>query len=211
MRRMKWSVVNRKTLFKGFFQLSELKITHQLFAGGERPLLRRELLEKGDAVALLPYDPVRDELVLVEQFRIGALDDLSGPWLIEIIAGYQEPHESPESVAVREAMEETGCHIAQLQFVQRYYSTPGGSSERIHLYFGFTDTSAVGGVHGLEEEGEDIKVRVVSSKTAFEWLDKGKIDSAIPTIALQWFRLHREEIRRKWSGDSETRSQTDEV
>ncbi len=196
---MKWSVVSRQSLFQGFFQLSELRITHQLFAGGESPLLRRELLEKGDAVALLPYDPARDELVLVEQFRIGALDDPSGPWLIEIIAGYQEPHESPESVAVREAMEEAGCHITQLQFIHRYYSTPGGSSEQIHLYFGLTDTSTLGGIHGLEEEGEDIKVRVVSSKTAFEWLDQGKIDSAMPTIALQWFRLHREEIRQRWS------------
>ena len=198
---MKWTVVNRKTLFHGFFQLSELKITHQLFAGGESPLLRRELLEKGDAVALLPYDPVRDELVLVEQFRVGALDDPSGPWLIEIIAGYREPHEEPESVAVREALEEAGCHITQLQFIQRYYSTPGGSSEKIHLYFGFTDTSTLGGVHGLEEEGEDIKVRVVSSNTAFEWLDQGKIDSAMPTIALQWFRLHRDEIRQQCSNN----------
>ena len=196
---MKWSVVSRKSLFKGFFQLSELRITHQLFAGGESSVLRRELIEKGDAVAVLPYDPVRDELVFVEQFRIGALHDPSGPWLIEIIAGYQEPHEEPQSVAVREALEEAGCHITQLRFIQRYYSTPGGSSEQIHLYFGFTDTSTLGGVHGLDEEGEDIKVRVVSSQTAFEWLEQGKIDSAMPTIALQWFRLHRQEIRQQWS------------
>lgn len=196
---MKWSVVNRKTLFKGFFKLSVLNIRHQLFAGGESPLLRRELLDKGDAVAVLPYDPVRDELLLIEQFRIGALDDTSSPWLIEIIAGYQEPNEEPESVAVREAMEEADCHITQLEFIHRYYSTPGGSSEQIHLYFGFTDTSSLGGIHGLEEEGEDIKVRVISSKTAFEWLDEGKINSAMPTIALQWFRLHREDIRQQWT------------
>ena len=195
---MKWSIINRQTLFKGFFTLSELEIRHQLFAGGECPVLRRELLEKGDAVALLPYDPFRDEVVLVEQFRIGALNDPSGPWLIEVIAGYQEPGEDPETVAVREALEEADCHITHLQFIQRYYSTPGGSSEQIHLYFGITDTSALGGVHGLEAEGEDIRVRVISSKTAFEWLEEGKIDSAMPTIALQWFRLHHDELRHQW-------------
>lgn len=195
---MKWSIINKQTLFKGFFTLSELEIRHQLFAGGETPVLRRELLGKGDAVALLPYDPLRDELVLVEQFRIGALNDPSGPWLIEVIAGYQEPGEDPETVAVREALEEADCHITHLQFIHRYYSTPGGSSEQIHLYFGITDTSALGGVHGLEAEGEDIRVRVISSKTAFEWLEEGKIDSAMPTIALQWFRLHHDELRQQW-------------
>lgn len=195
---MKWTIVDEQTLSRGFFTLTELIIRHQLFAGGETPLLRRELLEKGDAVGLLPYDPLRDELVLVEQFRIGALNDPSGPWLLEIIAGYQEPHEKPETVAVREALEEADCHVTKLQFIQRYYSTPGGSSEQIHLYFGITDTSGLGGVHGLKEEGEDIKVRVVSSKTAFEWLDQGKIDSAMPMIALQWFRSHRDEIRQQW-------------
>ncbi|MEN8212896.1 MAG: NUDIX domain-containing protein [Pseudomonadota bacterium] len=199
---MKWTVVSKQTLFDGFFRLSELHIRHQLFAGGESSLLRRELLEKGDAVGLLPYDPERDELVLVEQFRIGALDDPAGPWLIEIIAGYQEPDEKPETVAVREALEEADCHISQLQFIHRYYSTPGGSSEKIHLFFGLTDSSALGGVHGLKNEGEDIRVRVVSSQTAFEWLDQGKIDSAMPTIALQWFRLHREGIRRQWRDTS---------
>lgn len=195
---MKWSIINKQTLFKGFFTLSELEIRHQLFAGGETPVLRRELLGKGDAVALLPYDPLRDELVLVEQFRIGALSDPSGPWLIEVIAGYQEPGEDPETVAVREALEEADCHITHLQFIHRYYSTPGGSSEQIHLYFGITDTSALGGVHGLEAEGEDIRVRVISSKTAFEWLEEGKIDSAMPTIALQWFRLHHDELHQQW-------------
>lgn len=195
---MRWSIHSSRTLFKGFFKLTELHLTHQLYAGGESPLLRRELLEKGNAVGLLPYDPRRDALVLVEQFRIGALQDSSGPWLVEIIAGYQEAHEDPQSVAVREACEEAGCEVTDLQFINRYYSTPGGSSEQIHLYFGLTDSSGLGGVHGLEDEGEDIRVRVISSRTAFEWLDQGRIDSAMPTIALQWFRLNRAAIRRQW-------------
>jgi ADP-ribose pyrophosphatase len=195
---MRWSIHSSKTLFKGFFKLTELHLTHQLYAGGESALLRRELLEKGNAVGVLPYDPRRDAVVMVEQFRIGALQDPTGPWLIEIIAGYQEPHEAPESVAAREAFEEAGCVVTDLQFINRYYSTPGGSSEQIHLYFGLTNSSGLGGVHGLEDEGEDIRVRVVSSKEAFEWLDEGRIDSAMPTIALQWFRLNRDAIRERW-------------
>lgn len=171
---------------------------HDLFDGGESPVLRRELLDRGHAVAVLPYDPVRDELVLIEQFRIGAGDDALGPWLIEIIAGLQEADESAEQVIHREANEEAGCKVSDLIPIHRYYSSPGSSNELIHIYFARTRTSDLGGIHGVDEEGEDIRVHVVSSGTAFEWLDTGRIDSALPIIALQWFRLNRDRIRDQW-------------
>lgn len=195
---MKWSILDKKHLYRGFFGLTGYKIKHELFDGGESTLLTRELLDRGQAAAVLPYDPVRDELVLIEQFRIGAIDDPSGPWLIEIIAGLQEPGEPEEELIHREAEEEAGCKVSKLIPIHQYYSSPGGSNEKIQLYFARTDTTGLGGIYGIDEEGEDIHVHIVSSETAFEWLDQGRIDSALPIIALQWFRLNRERMRSLW-------------
>jgi len=195
---MKWSVIKKTSLYQGFFRLFSLELKHELFAGGESPSLNRELLDRGNAVAVLPYDPERDEVVMIEQFRIGAMEDPSGPWLMEIIAGFQEPDEEPEAVARREALEEAGCTLTDLIPLHRYYSTPGSSTEQIHIFLGRTDTNMLGGIHGLAHEGEDIRVQVLSCDTAFAWLDQGRIDSAMPIIALQWFRLNRQELRRQW-------------
>lgn len=195
---MKWSIVSKQLHYRGFFKLCGIELKHDLFDGGESPVLMRELLERGHAAAVLPYDPVKDELVLIEQFRIGAGKDPSGPWVIEIIAGLQESGESAEQVIQREAIEEAGCEVTDLISIHRYYSSPGSSDEQIHIYFARTDTADLGGTHGVDEEGEDIRVHVVSSDTAFEWLDSGRIDSALPIIALQWFRLNRENIRTQW-------------
>lgn len=195
---MKWSLIKTKRLYSGFFKLTEMLLQHDLFAGGQSPVLRRELINRGQAVGVLPYDPVRDELVLVEQFRVGAGEDETGPWLMEIIAGYQEPDEAAEQVVLREAVEEAGCIITDPELIYHYYSTPGSSNEKIKIFFARTDSTDVSGIHGLDHEGEDIKVHVISSSQAFELLDAGKIDSAMPIIALQWFRLNRDRIRKHW-------------
>ncbi len=200
---MKWSVISNKLRYSGFFKLTALELKHDLFDGGESPVLKRELLDRGFAAAVLPYDPVRDEVVLIEQFRIGAGDDPSGPWLIEIIAGLQEPDETAEEVIHREAVEEAGCTVSNLVPIHHYYSSPGSSNEQVKIYFARTETSSLGGIHGIDEEGEDIRVHVVSSDTAFDWLDQGRIDSALPIIALQWFRLNRDKIRKQWLKGSE--------
>lgn len=189
-------------LYSGFFKLFKVELKHDLFEGSESPVLMRELLDRHHAAAVLPYDPVRDQLVLIEQFRIGAGDDPSGPWVIEIIAGLLEPGETAEQLIHREAMEEAGCTVTDLVPLHRYYSSPGSSNEQIEIFFARTDSSGLGGIHGIDEEGEDIRVHVVSSDTAFEWLDQGRIDSALPIIALQWFRLNRDRILRQWLEES---------
>lgn len=195
---MKWSIIKKKALYTGFFKLSGIQLQHDLFAGGQSKVLTRELLDKGQAIAVLPYDPVTDEVVLVEQFRIGAGEDESGPWMIEIIAGYQEPGETAEEVATREAYEEAGCEVTELLSMVKYYSSPGGSNEQIQIFLALTESSGIEGIHGLDDEGEDIKVHVIKSEQAFDWLDNGRIDSAAPIIALQWFAMNRERIRKEW-------------
>jgi ADP-ribose pyrophosphatase len=195
---MKWATIKTDLLYSGFFKLTSVQLQHDLFAGGQSSILRRELLDRGQAVAVLPYDSRNDKLVLIEQFRVGASEDVNGPWKMEIIAGYQEPNESAREVACREALEEAGCEVTQLLPMYKYYSSPGSSNEQIQIFLGSTDTTDVDGIHGLDEEGEDIKVHVVNCKQAFHWLDHGRIDSAVPIIALQWFRLNRERIRQQW-------------
>jgi len=199
---VEWRLIKKTPLYQGFFHLAAYDLSHALFAGGTSPVLRRELLDRGNAVAVLPYDPEKDSVVLIEQFRIGAKDDTSGPWLMEIIAGYQEEGEDEEDVAIREAREEAGCEIRQLIPMHRYYSTPGSSNEQIHLYLALVDATNVSGIHGLEAEGEDIRAHVVDLEKALEMLDRGEIDSAMPIIALQWLALHKEKIHHHWKNNN---------
>ena len=158
------------------------------------PEITRELFERGDADAVLLYDPVLDSVILVEQFRIGALNDADGSWLLEIVAGIFEPNESPEQVALREAEEEAGCVITQLHPICHYYVSPGGTSERHYLYCGIVDASNASGIHGLPHEGEDILVHSISLDTALAWIGTGRINSSAPIIALQWLALNKTKI-----------------
>lgn len=198
---MKWSIIKQRSLYEGFFKLTEFELQHELFSGGECPVIKREMLDRHHAAGVLPYDPVRDEVVLVEQFRIGAAEQRpEGPWLIEVIAGYREEGEEPQEVIEREAIEEADCKVTDIEPICQYYSSPGSSNEQIHLYVGRCESEGLDGAHGLGlvHEGEDIRVHVLSSATAFEWLDRGRIDNAMAIICLQWFRLNRETLRCRW-------------
>ena len=183
----------------GFFRLERFGLRHALFDGGMSPPLTRELFERGHAVAVLPYDPVHDAVVLIEQFRIGALEREGGPWLLEIVAGVIDGDESPEAVARREVVEEADLHLGRLEKICRFYVSPGGTSESIHLYCGEVDSIGAGGIHGLDEEGEDIRVFAEPLDDALERLAAGEIDSASPVIALQWLALNRIRLRREWA------------
>ncbi len=192
-------VVEREACFRGFYQLDRLHLRHRLFAGGMGKLINRELFVRHDAVCVLPYDPQRDCVVLIEQFRIGALDKSANPWLIELVAGLIDKDEQPEEVARREAVEEAGLELVELWPLTQYYPSPGGSDERVHLYVGRCDSRGAGGVHGLEEEGEDIRVLVWSLDEALAALDDGRIDNAASIIALQWLALNRDKVRERWA------------
>lgn len=195
---MKWEIVDKTLSFKGFFSLFTYRLRHALFAGGMSGVITRELLDRGMAAAVLPFDPRRDEVVLIEQFRVGAIDSPRGPWLTEIVAGLVEPGERPEDVARREALEEAGCELGELVLAHECYSSPGSSNERVWIYVGRTDTEGLGGIHGLAEEGEDIRVSVVSTAEAFDMVRSGVIDSAMPLLALQWLELNHEVLCEAW-------------
>lgn len=191
-------IIAREIVYRGFFQLERYTLRHSLYAGGMSGVLVRELLERGHAAAVLPYDPVRDEVVLIEQFRIGALELPQGAWLREIVAGIIEPGETAEEVVLREAREEAGCEIEKLEFISRYLVSPGGSSEQISLYCGKVDSRHAGGLFGIAEEHEDIRATAVPSTEAMDLLHQGGIPSATPIIALQWLAANRERLRKEW-------------
>ncbi len=195
---MKWEILEKELGYKGFFRVLRYRLRHGLFQGGMGEPIKRECLERGHAVAVLPYDAKRDRVVLIEQFRVGALESPKGPWLMEVVAGLMEPGESPEAVARRETLEESGCELGELRRIYRYYSSPGGSTECVTMYVAQVDSEGVSGIHGLKHEGEDIRVHVMDVGEAFNMLDTGIIDSAMPIIALQWLRLNRESLREAW-------------
>lgn len=190
----RFEILTHQSVYDGFFRLLKYRLRHTLFAGGWSRALDRELFQRGDCVAVLPYDPVLDQVVLIEQFRVGAIA-ATNPWLIEIVAGAVEAGETCEQVALRETAEEAGCNVEQLLPIYRFYTSPGGASEQIMLYLGIVDCRTVGGLHGVVEEGEDIRVEAVAWSDAMRRLDAGEICSAIPILALQWLALHRERVR----------------
>ena len=194
-----FEVLEETTVFNGFFKLTRLRLRHTLFQGGWSGDLIRELFHRGACVAVIPYDPVNDTVVLIEQFRVGALDFKANPWLLEIVAGAVEEGESPQQVAYREALEEAGCDIKHLIQIGEFFTTPGAFGEKITLFCGIVDASGLGGIHGLQEENEDIRVDVVGFDEAWAMLQNGTIDSAIPIIALQWLWMNRERLRLEYN------------
>ncbi|MEM7253934.1 MAG: NUDIX domain-containing protein [Pseudomonadota bacterium] len=191
-------VSSRNRLYDGFFHVDVFELRHELFEGGWSNTVRRELFERGQAVAVLPYDPVADAVVLVEQFRIGALAAGERPWLFEFVAGMVEVGESPEAVAHREAAEEAGCTLGRLMPIAEYFSTPGGMSEKIILFCGEVDSRSVKRNAGVAEESEDILVHVLGYDDAVTALADGRINSATPIVAMQWLMLNRERVRDEW-------------
>lgn len=189
-----------ENLYDGFFKINLYRFKHALFAGGESEVIRREILERGDAVAVLPYDPVTEQVLLIEQIRIGAIKSKHTPWLLECIAGMTDGSEDYESVVKKEAFEEAGLNLTELEFMLSYLSSPGGTTERLYLYLAHADLSQMTtGIYGLETEGEDIKTHIMDLDEAFERLNRGEIDNAATVICLQWLALNRDRIRKKWA------------
>lgn len=191
-------IIARETLYSGFFSLELYRFRHRLFNGGMSGEVRREIFERGHAAVLLPFDPVRDEVVLIEQIRIAALDTSETPWLLEMVAGMIEEGETPEDVARREAVEEAGLIVGRTKPVLSYLASPGGTTERSSILVGEVDATAAEGIHGLADENEDIRVHVVSREQAYRWVNEGKIDNAASVIALQWLQLHYQDLRNEW-------------
>ncbi|XPE39536.1 ADP-ribose diphosphatase [Shigella flexneri] len=191
-------IIARETFYGVFFG-SNCAVWHHLFITVKWRWRSNAKFLSGHAAVLLPYDPVRDEVVLIEQIRIAAYDTSETPWLLEMVAGMIEEGESVEDVARREAIEEAGLIVKRTKPVLSFLASPGGTSERSSIMVGEVDATTASGIHGLADENEDIRVHVVSREQAYQWVEEGKIDNAASVIALQWLQLHHQALKNEWA------------
>jgi ADP-ribose pyrophosphatase len=191
-------ILDRSVVYDGYFRLVRYRFRHWQFAGGMGPAQARLLFARGHAAAVLPYDPVRDEVVLIEQFRIGAFAADLPPWLTEAVAGVVEPGEVPETTARREALEEAGCAVSDLEPIGTILLCPGVMAESCTMYCGRVDASGVGGIRGMTDEGEDIRASALPADDAIARAQDGRIVSAYGVLPLLWLGLNRPWLRERW-------------
>lgn len=193
------AITERQTVYRGFFRIDHFLLRHRLFAGGWSDELSREVFLRHDAAGILLYDPARDEVVLIEQFRLAAHLAGFAAWQLEIVAGIIDKDESAAAVARREAREEAGLAvIGEVVPIHRFMTSPGGSTEAVDLFCGRVDASTAGGIHGLANESEDIRVAVKSYAEAMALLAEGRIENCYTLLALHWLAANREALRRQW-------------
>jgi ADP-ribose pyrophosphatase len=189
-------ILERVALHDGFLKVARLKLRCRLFEGGWSREFTRELLLRGQGVGVLLYDPHLDKVLMVEQFRVGCMDDpVNGPWALELVAGLLEEGETPEDVARREVVEEAGLTVGRLLRICEYYNSPGGSNEKLSVYCGAFDSTRAGGVFGVEDEAENIRSVILDRPEALAAVAAGRINNAMSIIALQWLQLNLETVK----------------
>ena len=194
----KAELVRHEVAYQGYFKVGRYFLRHSLHGGGESNVISREVFERGQAAAVLPYDPARDEVILIRQFRAGAFVAGRHPFTWEAVAGIIEPDETGEAMIRREAVEEAGVRIGDVLPIADVMLTPGACSEACQLFLGRIDATNAGGLFGLPSEDEDILVKVLPFAEAYAMVERNEIDNAIGVIALQWLALHRDEVRKRW-------------
>lgn len=189
-------ILDAATRYEGFLRIERLRLRCRLFQGGWSGEFSREVLRRQPGVGVLLYDPLLDKVLLVEQFRVGCLDDeRNGPWALELVAGLLEEGESPQAVAIREAEEEAGLAIRQVLPVCEYYNSPGGSSEKLSVFCAGFDATRAGGIFGVETEFENIRTVILGREEALKAVAAGRINNAMSIIALQWLQLNLQQAR----------------
>lgn len=192
-------ILEKQTGFQGYFRIDKYVLRHRLFHGGWGKPIQRELFERRSAAAALLFDPKLNKIVLIEQFRMGPLNQSQHPWLLELVAGLLESNETPEQLVERESMEEAGLKVQAIIPIAEYWVSPGASTEKVNLFCARVDASNAGGVFGLAEEGEDIRVWVFTVEEVYQLLEEGKINNSLTLIAVQWFKLNENKVRALWA------------
>lgn len=187
-------ISERATVYQGFFAIEKVQLRHRLFNGAWSAPVTRELFVRGRAVAAVIYDPQHRLIGLVEQFRIGLINDASRPWCKEVVAGMAEQGESDEDVMRRELWEEAGIKPQELRRICDYYSSPGGTNERLTLYCALADLRHAGGVFGLPEENEDIRFSVYNEDKVLPRIYDGEYNNAATLICLQWLAANKHQL-----------------
>ena len=194
---MDYEIIKKEIPYQGVFRLVRYQLRFRKFDGTMSKPVVREIFERRACVSVLLYDPERDQVVLVEQFRPGVMTSHDSPWLLEVVAGIIDEGESPTQTLIREAKEEANCDVLDLEPIYRYFSSPGGSNELMEIFCGRI-TTANKGIYGLAHEQEDIRTHILSAEEAFAKLKQGEIKTSPAIIALQWLQLNRERLKTLW-------------
>jgi ADP-ribose pyrophosphatase len=192
-------IIQRETLYVGFNRLTELTYQYRRLNGEWSENVTREIFERRAAAAVLPYDPLNDSVVLVRQFRPGALMAGSSGWELEPVAGLCDNGELPMNTVRREAMEEAGCQIDKLEKICSYNVSPGCVREPVSVFCGCVDSRSVLTVGGTASEHEETEVFVMPFDEFQSDLLCGKFTYALTIIAAQWLILNRDRLREKWA------------
>ena len=187
--KLKYKIINKKNLYSGFFSLNKYEFVHKKHNGEWTNTVEREVFSGAHVSTLLPYDPIKQEIILIQQFRAGVLSRYDEDHLYEIVAGIIDEGENPEDTAVRECFEETGCEVKKIHPIQSYFPAPGSSESYYHLYLGEIQAFDGERIRGLENENEDILVRSFKIDEVRQMLKEKKIINVLTLIALQWFFL----------------------
>ena len=191
----------KRSVYKGFFSVEEHDLTYQKFNKEQSNVVTRSTLVSSDAVIVLPYDPVNDRILLIEQFRAGPyVKGDENPWVLEPIAGLIDEGETPESAGIREAQEEALLEIKRLELVARSYPSPGISTEFFHQYIGISellDSSSV--IAGLSSENEDIRSHIFEYEQFFKMIESGKVKVGPLILLGLWLSKNRDRLRKEYS------------
>ncbi len=187
--KLKYKIINKKNLYSGFFNVNKYQFIHKKHNGDWSGTVEREIFSGAHVSTLLPYDPIKKEIILIQQFRAGVLSRYDKDYLYEIVAGIIDKGEKPEETAMRECFEETGCEVKKILPIQTYFPAPGSSKSYYHLYLGEINSFNGNRIKGLESENEDILVKSYKVNDVRNMLKKKKIMNGLTLIALQWFFL----------------------
>lgn len=185
------TIESREFLFRGFIQVEKVSLKHRLFNRSDySPLIHRELIHRPEAAGVLLYNDQKQQFALIEQFRIGALNDAKSAWQLEVIAGVLDGNESPETCIRRESLEESGCEITELEHLFSFYPSAGACSEFFHLYTAEVNLPNEGGIFGMPDEGENIQLHLFNYNQLSTLLKNGRLSNAPVIMALQWLAQH---------------------
>jgi nudix-type nucleoside diphosphatase (YffH/AdpP family) len=193
---MKVKILKESREYDGFFKIDKAVLQYEKFNGDMSDEITRLNFNRGDSVAVLLYDEKEDSVILVKQFRYPAYVKDGPGWILEVVAGAMEEGQDSISVARAELLEEAGYEVADLKLISRFYVSPGGTSETIHLYLGLAHRK-IGSGGGLVSEHEDIQVVEISLDEAIKMVETGEICDAKTIIALQWLKLQKPYIKGK--------------
>ena len=189
-------IQSREHVFKGFVQVEKVSLRHRLFNQNEyTPVIHRELIRRKEAAGVLIYNDQQQKFALIEQFRVGAMDDPISPWQLEIIAGVLDGDESPETCIRRESLEESGCELDQIELLFSFYPSAGACDEIFHLYVAHAKLPKEGGVFGMPDEGENIKLHIIDYVDLKLLLQSNRLRNAPIIMALQWLQQHLQSLK----------------